>query len=136
MSARRAQRGTTLLEVLIAVALATVALFGGLAITTSLIRGASFSRDATEASVLVQSRLEELVVAKGVTMSAPANGVYSTEIGLDALGATAVPAGPYTRVTTLGTTPDNLARTFSVTVTWGDTSNRPHSVTATRQRDP
>jgi prepilin-type N-terminal cleavage/methylation domain-containing protein len=127
-------RGMTLIEVMIALLVTTVALLGALATVGATIRGANFSRNATEASVLAQARLEAMVSlpAGTVTLSTPIDGDLPDET-LDALGNLGT---IYTRRTTWGTTPDKLRRTVTVTVTWKDGLGMPHKVVAARQKDP
>jgi hypothetical protein len=63
----------TMVEVLVALLVATVGLLGGLAMIGSLLSGSGFSRHAGEAQVLAQSRLEQLQSLIGVTAVAPVN---------------------------------------------------------------
>ena len=78
----------TLIEVMVALLVTTIALLGALATVGITVRGAAFSRSATEASVLVQSKLEQWVSlpAANVTTSSPADGTIITESCLDANG--------------------------------------------------
>ena len=130
----------TLIEVMVALLVTTVALLGALATVGATIRGSNYSRNATEASVLVQSRLEAMISmpASTVTSSSPADGVYSTETTLDANGRTNTTNGVFTRVTTWSTINDTtgLRRVVSVTVSWNDGMGSPHSVSGSRQKDP
>ena len=144
----RRARGLTLIEVMVALLVTTIALLGALATVGVTVRGANFSRMATEASVLVQSKLEELVStsAVNVTASTPADNTTITEPCLDANGiapivtcsAGALAAYPYQRETKWGTTttPDTGRRTVQVTVSWTDGNGNPHQVVATRLKDP
>jgi prepilin-type N-terminal cleavage/methylation domain-containing protein len=76
----RRARGMTMIEVLVALLVATVGLLGGLAMISSLLSGSSFSRHASEAQILAQSRLEQLQSLTGVVAVAPVvpadTGVY------------------------------------------------------------
>ncbi len=144
----RRARGLTLIEVMVALLVTTIALLGALATVGVTVRGANFSRMATEASVLVQSKLEQMVsyTASTVTASTPVDGTTITEPCLDANGtapAVSCTAGqlaayPYQRVTVWGTTtaPDAGRRTLTTTVSWTDANGNPHSVVATRLKDP
>jgi prepilin-type N-terminal cleavage/methylation domain-containing protein len=122
---RRRARGMTLIEVMVALLVATVGLLGALAMLGTLIGGSSFSRSATEASVLTQSKIEELN-AMAVTLTTPADGASSTET-IDAL-ARAAAAGPYTRTWTWSTTDGR--RVALVTTSWSDAIGGNHSVSA------
>src|SRR5262249_12563229 len=77
-------RGMTLIEVMVALGLASVGMLGALAMVGASMRGGSFSRNMTEASVLVQSKLESELLRTGVTQSSPQG--TTTESSLDALG--------------------------------------------------
>ena len=61
---RRAARGLTLIEVMVALLVTTIALLGALATVGITVRGANFSRNATEASMLVQSEAGVAGVAR------------------------------------------------------------------------
>jgi prepilin-type N-terminal cleavage/methylation domain-containing protein len=61
------QRGMTLIEVLVAMLIATVGLLGGLAMIGSVMGGGANARHASEAQVLAQSRLEQLQSLAGVS---------------------------------------------------------------------
>jgi Tfp pilus assembly protein PilV len=130
----------TLIEVMIALLVTTVALLGALATVGVTIRGANFSRSATEASVLAQSKLEEMVSlpAATVTSSSPADGTTTIETQLDGSGMVNVTTGVYTRTTVWSTTtvPDALRRVVTVTVQWTDGAGTLHQVVAARQKDP
>jgi len=145
---RRGARGLTLIEVMVALLVTTIALLGALATVGVTVRGANFSRMATEASVLVQSKLEQMVstTASTVTASSPPDGTTIPEPCLDANGnapvvsctAGALAAYPYQRQTVWGTTtaPDTGRRTLTVSVTWNDANGKSHYVYATRLKDP
>ena len=146
---RRAARGLTLIEVMVALLVTTIALLGALATVGVTVRGANFSRNATEASILVQSGLEIWVstTASTVTASFPANNTTVSEPCLDANGVAPITACtkgsnaayPYDRETVWGTIamPDgSQPRTVTVTVSWNDLSGNPHSIVATRLKVP
>jgi len=82
----RRTRGMTMIEVLVALLVATVGLLGGLAMIGSLISGSAYSRHASEAQVLAQTRLEQLQSLTGVT--APPNALVPADTG------PATPAAP------------------------------------------
>jgi hypothetical protein len=117
----------TLIEVMIALLVATVGLLGALAMLSTLLSGSSFSRHLTEASVIGQSRIEELQMLVGVT-AVPANPP-DTSLGCDpdpmAVGCVPVedpPAG-YANGTLLDGTGKPAAATagglFQRYVAWG-----------------
>jgi prepilin-type N-terminal cleavage/methylation domain-containing protein len=125
-------RGLTLIEVMIALLITTVALLGALATVGITVRGANYSRTATEASVLAQSKLEQLVsLPVGTVVGALPPG--STETGIDVNGNT---GGVFTRVVTWTASTDALRRQCQVEVDWTDTVNPlvTHRVFATRQQ--
>ena len=145
----RATRGLTLIEVMIALLVTTIALLGALATVGVTVRGAHFSRNATEASVLVQAELESMVsyLATSVTAGSPADGTTTSEPCLDANGvasptsctAFSNAAYPYDRETVWSTatmSDGSKPRTVTVTVNWHDLSGNPHSITATRFKVP
>jgi type II secretory pathway pseudopilin PulG len=140
---RRKGAGMTLIEVLVALLLATIALLGALALLLTSTRGGAFARNMTEASILAQSKLEERVTMTGVTTTTsplvPPNGAETVETTLNALGKVDTAAGIFTRTTTWGlvTAPDgSLRRSITVTVAWLDAAGKGHAVTAARDRAP
>lgn len=130
---QRRARGLTLIEVMIALLVTTIALLGALATVGITVRGANFSRNATEASVLVQSKLEEQVSLLSGTSGGTLPATTSPET-LDANG-TISPSGIYTRTTAWQQ--NTLQRTCTVTVSWADLIQplATHSVTASRTQD-
>jgi Tfp pilus assembly protein PilV len=127
----------TLVEVMMALLVTTVALLGALATLGATVRGTTFSRNATEASVLAQSQLETVVSWPTVTATSPADGTTTTENNLDSNGiSTTSPNGAYTRATAWSSTADGQRRVVSVTVSWLDGMGGTHQVTAARQKDP
>ena len=132
---RRRARGLTLIEVMVALLVTTVALLGALATVGITVRGASFSRSATEASILAQSKLEEQVsLPSGTTGTLPTSG--GTESNLDGNGNTQVNGtGIYTRITEWTPSTDGLRRICTVKVWWKDGLGTQHWVYASRQQD-
>jgi prepilin-type N-terminal cleavage/methylation domain-containing protein len=103
----KAQRGFTLIEVMIAIVLSMIAVIGVTALYMVETRSSSDSRHKTEAAVLCEDKMEWLR-----TQLAPATG---SESGLNELGGV---GGMYSRswsVTTLTTYID-----YAVTVTWSE----------------
>jgi len=102
-----ANRGFTLIEVLVAVFLLTVALLGTAALTTTVIKGNSLSQRSTTATTLAKDKLEELKARSFTSLSG----------GTDSWNAEGTTGGTayYTRTWTVtGTDP----KTITVTVTW------------------
>jgi prepilin-type N-terminal cleavage/methylation domain-containing protein len=126
-------RGMTLIEVLVALAVSSVALLGALALLGVMFQGGTFARNTSEASVLAQSHVEDLVSLSGVTLASPAPSTVVDTV--DAFGNLAGGA-TYTRTTTWGFSADGQRRLITVTVAWKDGLGRPHAVTATRERSP
>jgi Tfp pilus assembly protein PilV len=132
----RRARGLTLIEVMVALLVTTVALLGALATVGVTVRGANFSRNATEASVLVQSQLESKVSLPTGT-SGGALPSPQTETNLDANGNTDTITGTgiYTRTTQWSQT--LTQRTVVVIVSWPDPiiPSKTHQVSASRTQD-
>jgi len=130
---RRRARGLTLIEVMVALLVTTIALLGALATVGITVRGANFSRSATEASILAQSKLETKVsLLTGATGTLPA---FESET-IDANG-NIVPtgtAGAYTRTTAWNASTDGLRRVCTVKVMWTDGLGAQHWVYAQRQQ--
>lgn len=143
----------TLIEVLIALMISVLGLMGTLSLLSTIFKGNGFSQRTTEASTLVQSKLEEFVSLQGVTVSPanPADNANCPTSGsptsipvptadprnpLTGLGVTD-PAGAFQRSWSWCTTTDGLRRRVEVIVTWTDTSTgRTHSLSAARERAP
>jgi len=134
----RRARGLTLIEVMVALLVTTVALLGALATVGVTVRGANFSRNATEASVLVQSKLESLVsLPTGTSGGSLPSPPSQTETNLDANGNidTVTGTGIYTRTTQWSQT--TTQRTVVVIVSWPDPiiPTKSHQVSASRTQD-
>lgn len=112
-------RGFTLIEVMIAVFLLAVALMGLASVTTTVIRGNSFSRALTTATTLAKDQMEDLK-SKDYGDLLSGNDTKS----IDNLN--------YTRAWTVGTETNNR-KTVAVTVTW-TWLNLSHSVTLDSMR--
>ncbi len=137
---RRSVRGFTLMEVMVAVLVTTAALIGSLSLLGTIYRSGSFSRNATEAGILAQAKLEAELsrtpIAAGTTPNPP-DGI-TQEAGLNAFGSldTTSGLGIYTRNTTWATTADLQRRSITVTVGWNDSMARNHTVTVMTERAP
>src|ERR1051325_7593945 len=104
----RDQRGMTLVEVMVALIVASIGLLGTLALMGTIVRGGDYSRRITEGSVLLQYKLEEDTIIPYASLQADASTCASTATSgvatetLNALGvaSTGLPPGQsYTRLT-------------------------------------
>lgn len=121
---RRAEGGFTLIELLIASTVLIVGLTGIVALQVTGIRSSAFSRHATEAAVLAESRIEQL-------RTIPLAAGTTVESGLNPQGRP-VTGGLYTRTTVITTN-----ATFAdivVTVTWNERGSEPHQVVLQTRR--
>ena len=116
MTRRASQRGFTMLEVLIAIMLSSIAMLGVVALFRVQTAASSFSRRTTEASILASDQVEHLrtVTVTGTTMT-------GTEPSLDEKGRV-VTGGPFARSWTL--IPVDSYYDVTVTVSWFDNGNR------------
>ncbi len=108
---RRRTAGFTMVEVMVAMTIAAVAIVGILSLVTTEIRASDYSRRATEATVLAQDRIEQLrALGAAVALS-------TVEPNLNERGGTA-PPGPFTRtsVVTVGLANASVV----VTTSWAD----------------
>lgn len=120
---------------MVALLVTTIALLGALATVGITVRGANFSRNATEASILAQSRLESQVSLLSGTVGTLPAGL--TENNLDGNGNMQTNGtGIYTRVTEWTPSSDGLRRICKVTVSWPDLIDptKSHQVIASRQQ--
>ena len=106
--------GFTLVEIMIAVFLLTVALMGLISVTVMVINGNDFSRRMTTATTLAKDRIEQL---KRTSYSAVAANVTTDYWNVD---SSAGSSGAYfTRVTTVtDSTPAANMKTVVVVVSW------------------
>jgi prepilin-type N-terminal cleavage/methylation domain-containing protein len=100
------QKGFTLIEVLIAVILLAVALIGLASVTTTVIKGNSFSQTLTTATTLAKDKLEDLKTIEYRFLPTTAGSDTKTMDNLN-----------YARTWTVGAETNNR-KTVSVTVTW------------------
>jgi Tfp pilus assembly protein PilV len=145
MVARERESGMTLLEVMVALVVSTIGIFGMLALLGLVMKGGDYSRRITEASVLAQYKLEELVVLPWASMapldaatcpSAPASTAFQ-ETTINALGGAPTGSQPtYGRGWQWCTiTAAPARRRVVVAVTWIDnTTGATHQVVASRDR--
>jgi prepilin-type N-terminal cleavage/methylation domain-containing protein len=130
---RRGDRGMTMMEVMMAIIVATIGLLGSLAMMSLLYRTSTYSRNLSEAMALVQQKLESEVSRGAITLTSPANGTLPLET-VDGLG-NASASGLYTRTTTWGPSTDNKRRNIKVQVTFQDNAGIQHTVLAERERN-
>jgi Tfp pilus assembly protein PilV len=125
----------TMMEVMMAIIVATIGLLGSLAMMSLLFRTSTYSRNLSEAMALVQQKLEAEVSRGAITLTVPASA-STTESVMDGLGNTAG-AGPflYTRATTWSVSTDGKRRKIAVTVTFNDNAGIQHTVLAERERN-
>ena len=98
-----------MVEVMVAMTIAAVAVVGILSLVTTEIRASDYSRRATEATILAQDRIEQLR-ALGVAVTAS-----TVEANLNERGVT---PGPFTRTSTVTLGPTTA--TVIVTTGWVD----------------
>jgi type IV pilus assembly protein PilV len=103
------REGFTLVEIMIAVFILTVALLGMAAVTTMVVKGNAYSRQATTASMLVKDKLEQL---KNTNVASLAGGTDYR----NADSSTGTAGALYTRTWTI--TPGATTTTIAVTVQW------------------
>jgi prepilin-type N-terminal cleavage/methylation domain-containing protein len=152
------QRGMSLIEVMVALLVSAIGLFGALALIGTLLKGGDFSRRMTEASVLAQLRLEELVSLKYDCLKATFNctsGVVPSTFyfpSIDTNNCTTppgMPSAPSENIDSLGNpyvsggtqftrawdacTPATSRKRIYVFVKWTDAVG-PHTVTLSRER--
>jgi type II secretion system protein I len=106
------KKGFTLIEVIIAIFLLAVALLGLVSVTTTVIKGNSFSQTLTMATTLAADKMEELKTSSydALTTEPPD---YASSDGTVSTAGNAY----YTRTATIGAVPNNM-KSVSVTVTW------------------
>lgn len=103
------KRGFTLIEVMIAIFLLAVALLGLVSVTTTVIKGNSFSETMTMATTLAKDKMEELKNTAYDNLGPSTD--YASSDGIFGAGAF------YTRTATIGAEANNM-KAISVTVTW------------------
>lgn len=124
-----------MIEVMISLGITTVGLLGALAMLGTLFRGATYSRNVSEAMALVQSKLE-IEVSRGPISATVPTSAATSESAMDSLGRI-TGSGPflYTRTTTWAPSSDNLRRKVSVSVVFNDGSGVAHTLLAERERN-
>ncbi len=121
-----AERGFTMLELMIALTVLLIGIAGIVGMQMSAMRASAYSRHATEASVLAEDKMEEL-------RTVPLGAIVAASDTVDARGNAA--PGPFTRAWALtwnGAATANL----TVTVSWLERGSDSHSVAFTTVRTP
>jgi type IV pilus modification protein PilV len=120
MSPLAKEKGFSLVEVLIAIVILSIALLGLAGLMATTTRNSSFGSHLTEAATFAQDTLETLRVTPWVNVVSNANTIQ---------GSTGI---RYTRTWNVSTLPnpspppDDLEKTVTITVSWNDGTN--HSI--------
>jgi type IV pilus assembly protein PilV len=109
-SARRPERGFTLIEVMIALMILLLGIAGLLSMQLQALRATSFSRHASEASALCEDKMEELRTIPSATLTNGSDQVDSRAVD-DSQGL-------YTRTWTIDTSTGNTILT--VQTAWNE----------------
>lgn len=99
-------KGFTLVEVLVALAIFSIAFTGFVSLLTSVLHANAQAKRRTEAATFAQDKLEEL--RQSATPTAGSDSITPTG------------GSPYSRTWTVGAGPTAALRTVTVTVTWTD----------------
>ena len=115
---------------MIAMLLLLVGVAGVLSLQMISVRATGFSRHATEATIVAEDKMEELM---SMTMSALPDGTVSDVV--DAQGVAS--SGPYTRTWTVANgSVDATVKAVAVQVTWLERGTDTRSITIATQRQP
>lgn len=122
-----AQGGFTLIEILVALIVLIIGVAGVLSMQMSAMKGTSYSRHATEAIVLAEDKLEDLL-----TMN-PQNAAFLG--GNDRVNAqgvpVAIPTFGYDRTWTIG---GGSTPIITLQIVWQERNRDPHTLTFRTQR--
>jgi len=112
--ALKGRTGFTLVEVVIAIFILTVALLGLISVTVMIINGTDFSKRMTTATTLAKDKMEEVKRRPYNTLT---DGTTTDYLNVDSSSGT---SGAYfTRIVTIvGSTPAANMRTVTVEVRW------------------
>jgi Tfp pilus assembly protein PilV len=122
---RDGERGFTVVEVLVATAVAVFGLAGALGLHMASARATSYTRHASEAAIVGEAKLEQLIVAQGAAL-------VDGNDRVDATG-TARSDGLFTRSWTV--TPGTSTTIVTLTVAWTEDDGG-HQITYSTRRAP
>lgn len=120
----RAQGGFTIIELMIALTILLIGITGILSMQLTALKATSYSRHATEASVLAEDLMEEL-------RTLPLTDVVDGNEPVDAQGNYDAD-GVFLRTWTVTGTADLAI--ITVTVSWNEHGNEPHAIVLRTQR--
>ena len=126
----RQEGGFTIIEVLIALVVLLIGMAGILMLQLTSTEATSFSRHATEASILAEDKME-------VLRTSPVSMLVSDDDRVDALGVRDEENGFYTRVWTIAPGAPGEPTDIEVEVQWKekqDTADPPYSIVMRTQR--
>lgn len=123
---RRGEEGFTVVEVMIAMLVLVIGLAGILSLQLTAIRATSFSRHATEASLLAEDKMEALRTVPAATLVAGTDTVNA--------GGMVDAEGLYTREWTI--TAGGATTAVTVAVTWSEQGSEPYTITMSTLRTP
>lgn len=120
-----AERGFTVMEVLVALTVLLVGVGGILTLQISGLRASGYSRHAAEAAVVGEDRVELLRLAPAAALASGSDVV--NELGI------ADPEGRYTRTWTVAV--NGKLATVEVVVSWLERGSEDHQITLRTQRE-
>jgi type IV pilus assembly protein PilV len=122
----RSQQGFTMIEVLIALLVLMVGMAGILSLQLTSMKATGFSRHATEASSLIEDKVEDL---RTVPLTSPRFATGSDRV--DARGV-ADSTGLYNRTWTI--TPQTDTTIITVSVEWNERGGEPYTISMSDMR--
>ena len=121
---KRNEGGFSLIEVMVALLLLLIGISGILTIQLSSMKASAYSRHATEAIILAEDKMEELMTISAATI-ADGNDTVDSQ-GVDDV------AGFYERSWVVE--PTGPLNTITVQVSWDEKGTEPHSISFATQR--
>lgn len=124
---RKGEQGFTLIEVLIALLLLLIGVAGVLSLQMVSMRATSYSRHATEATIVAEDKMEELMLVEAADIIHGDSDIVDSQ-GVDAAD------GDYNRSWTavVPETPGTIA--IEVTVQWFEKGTESHQISITTER--